>query len=329
MTAQTKAKKNPAELKIPPGVARQLAWFIARLAITYSLVAVAIEALSPLLDLLIARGARNLLGFASSPYYLKTIEFHQEGYAATTWIGPLRDGFKLPSLMFVFAFSIGYVLALPGFTTWQYWVRTLVVVLISYFVCALSVAIVADARLMTTFSKLGIVLQPEWRWTTMTFLQHSLWMLTVRLYPLVMVIVLTLESGAFRSKPLAPSRGLRALRSGVAGVLVILLAIALGFDAIAERRITRIGQESISKRVEGLEQYNPDLGEGLVNLAEFLLKQRNHRASLNVYRLAFDHLDGTARHKAIEDYDRIHAVVKEQMLEEAKRRRDRQQDTTQ
>lgn len=320
--AGTKARASRTLLTIPPATTRQLAWFVLRLVITYTLVAMAIQALSPLIDILIARGARNLLAFVSSPYYLQTIEFYEEGYGVTTWIGPLRDGFKLPSLMFVFAFSIGYVIALPGFFGWKYWVRAAAVILISYFVCALSVAIVADARLIASFHQLGIELQPAWRANTSSFLQHYLWMLTVRLYPLVMVIGLTLESGAFRAAAPGSSRALRVLRGSVAGALALLLAVVLGFDSTANERIARVEHESISKRVEGLEALNPDLGTGLVNLAEFLLKQRNQRAALNVYRIAFDHLDGPARRKAIESYDRIHEAVMQQMLDDAKRRRE-------
>jgi len=321
MTEPTRAPKNPAPLKISSDTAKQIMWFAVRLVISYALVAMALDRVSPWVEILVARGARNLLAFVSSPYYLKTIEWADAGYAVTTWIGPLRDGFKLPSLMFVFAFSIGYVLALPGFFSWQYWVRSLAVVLVSFFVCALAVAIVADARLTTAFLKLDIVLQPAWRSNLASVLQTNLWMLSVRLYPLMMVVALTLESGAFRSPARAASRRLRIARSCTASILLLLLAITLGFDPLVERRIRAVESESRTKHVESLEARNPKLGLGLVKLADFLLEQRNPRASLNVYRLALDHLAGPERREALEDYNRIHQKFKQDLLEQAKQRK--------
>ncbi|MDP6981159.1 MAG: hypothetical protein QF570_21580 [Myxococcota bacterium] len=307
-------------LLVSGDLAKQLAWFVLRLLVSYTVVAIAVESLSPLLEVLIARAARNLLAFVSSPYYLKTIGSVDEAYAVTSWIGPLQDGFKLPSLSFVFAFSIGYVLALPGILRGDYWLRAVAVVFLSFFVCAISVAIVADARLTTAFEKLEIVVQPAWRAGLANFLQYYLWMLTVRLYPLVMVIVLTWESGAFR-KVSGPDHSVRSMRIAGAAGLALLLAIAIGFDSAAERRIVDVAAESMSKRTESLSEMNPDLGMGLVNLATHMLRQRNQRGALQMYRQALDHLEGPERRKVLADYNRIHADFKERMLEDAKARR--------
>lgn len=313
--------KPAAALVIPSGLAKRLAWFGLRLAISYTLVAITVESLSPLLEVLIARGARNLLAFVSSPYYLKTIQWVQEAYGVTTWIGPLQDGFQLPSLQFVFAFSIGYVLALPGMLRADYWLRALAVVLLSYFVCAISVAIVADARLTAALARLELAMQPAWRAEIVGLLQYSLWMLTVRLYPLVMVVVLTYESGAFRTVT-APDRITRGLRYAGLGGLAVLLAITLGFDGVVERRIETVEAESMTKRIETLAKTHPDIGPGLVNLAQHMLKQRNQRGGLQIYRRALDHLEGAERRKALADYNRLHEAYKQRLLEDAKARRE-------
>ncbi len=315
------ARPGSGALLISSDLAKQLGWFVLRLAVSYTVVAIAVENLSPLLEVLIARAARNLLAFVSAPHYLKTIEWVQGAYAVTSWIGPMQDGFKLPSLSFVFAFSIGYVLALPGFFTRNYWLRAFAVVLLSFFVCAASVAIVADARLTTAFGKLEIVVQPAWRAGLTNLLQYYLWMLTVRLYPLVMVIVLTYESGAFRQVS-GPDRAVRSMRIVGAASLAVLLAITLGFDSAAERRIVDVSAESMSKRTEALADTNPDLGRGLVNLAEHMLRQRNQRGALQIYRRALEHLKGAEHREVLENYNRIHADFKERLLEDAKARRE-------
>jgi len=319
-SAKPAPAKAPGANLIPSGLARQLAWFVLRLAVSYTAVAIAIEGLSPLLDVLIARTARNLLAFVSSPYYLKTIDWLPQGYAVTTWIGPLQDGFDLPSLSFVFAFAIGYVFALPGMFRRDYWLRGLFVIALSFFVCATSVAIVADARLSTALSRLDISMIPQWRMQAVQFLQYYLWMLTVRLYPLVMVILLTWESGAFREQ--RPSDAMvRRLRVVAVGGVGLLLAISLGFDSFANRRIETIDAEPLSQRIEALAAESPDIGPGLVKLAEHMHKGRNVGGALWTYRYALDHLEGEERRKAREAYDRLHEGFKARLLEDSKARR--------
>ncbi len=323
-TVRTQAKRQvkgqTQAALIPTDLAKQFAWFGVRLVVSYSVVAVVVDGLSPLLEVLIARGARNLLASVSSPYYLKTIEWVQEGFAVSTWIGPLRDGFKLPSLSFIFSFAIGYVLALPGFLGAAYWLRALAVVLTSFFVCSLAVAIVSDARLTAALGQLEIAMQPAWRASASNFVQFYLWMLTVRLYPMLMVVLLTWESGAFRKVPRA-STAVRRFRTVAVASLALLLVIAMSFDPFAERRIERVEAESMTERIEAIALTTPDLGRGLVKLAEHMHRQRDTRGALQIYRRALDQLEGAERREVLETYNRIHESFKEQLLEDSKARR--------
>ena len=61
MTEPTRAPKNPAPLKISSDTAKQIMWFAVRLVISYALVAMALDRVSPWVEILVARGARNLL----------------------------------------------------------------------------------------------------------------------------------------------------------------------------------------------------------------------------------------------------------------------------
>lgn len=317
MTQQTKNSGSAPGLSIQSETVRQVVQFSIRLVAAYAVIIALIQLMTPLIELLIARGARNLLGLVSSQYYLKTIEFIDGGYAFTTWIGPLRGGFKLPTLLFTFGFPIGYAMALPGFSTLRYWLRTLVVVLISYFVCAISVAIVCETRLTATFMQFGIVLQPEWRRELAIFAQYYLWMFTVRLYPLVTVVILTLVSGQFRHRGAGlPGSSRHVLGWSVAVTLCLLLVASVGFDHVAEARIQRVARESIFRRLDGLEKLNPEIGPGLVKLAEYSLRQRNDRAAVNAYRLAVEHLAGAALREARTQRNLVHERIKAAMLEE-------------
>lgn len=323
MTEPTDQSGSPPGLSIPPDALKTVVRFLLRLLAAYAVVVAMIQFMTPLLEILIARGARNLLGLVSSQYYLKTIEFIQDGYAFTTWIGPLRGSFRLPTLLFTFGFPIGYALSLPGFFTGRYWLRTLAVILTSYFVCAISVAVVCDGRLTSTFLQFGITLQPEWRIEVSRFAQYYLWMFTVRLYPLSMIILLALVSGQVRHRATnSPQRVNRIPGWCAAVVLALLLTACVGFDFAATKRMQTVEAESISRRLDGLEELNPRIGPGLVKLAEYLVKQENDRAAINAYRLAATKLRGGARRAAQIQLDIVHARIKAEMLERARRRRE-------
>lgn len=323
MTEPTDQSAPPPGLSIPPDALETVVRFLLRLLVAYAVVVAMIQIITPLLEILIARGARNLLGLVSSQYYLKTIEFIDDGYAFTTWIGPLRGSFRLPTLLFTFGFPIGYALSLPGFFTGRYWLRTLAVTLISYFVCAISVAVICDVRLTSTFLQFGITLQPEWRIAVSRSAQSYLWMFTVRLYPFAMVILLALVSGQLRRRAThSPQRVNRILGWCVAIALALLLTACVGFDSTATQRIQTVEGESITKRLEGLEELNHEIGPGLVKLAEYLVKQDNDRAAMNAYRLAATKLKGGALRAARIQLDIVHERIKAEMLEEARLRRE-------
>ena len=306
-----------------------LGWFLFRLTVASAIVSFAIWYARIPLEHLIARGARNLLALASSPYYLKTIEFVDGGYGFTSWIGPLRGGFKLPSLLFTFGFPIAYAFALPGLFTRRYWLRAIAVVLISYFVCAIAVAIVSDARLTATFLQFGITLQPEWRHDISRFVQYYLWMFTVRLYPLLMVIILALVSDQFRNKPRdVPSRALRVLNWTLATALASLLIVTIGFDSTINARIERVENESVRVRLASIEEANPELGLGLFELGQFLEKQRNWKRSFEAYRFAVDRLRGKPRKLARKARDRVHEQIMLELLEDVEPRTTRTDDNS-
>jgi hypothetical protein len=296
--------------------------FALRLAVASVLITALVLYATPLIEMLIARGARNLLALVSSQYYLKTIEFINGGYVFETWIGPLRGAFKLPTLLFTFGFPIGYAMALPGVSTRRYWMRLLTVVLISYFVCTITVALICDGRLTSTFSKIGLSLQPEWRREFARTAQQYMWMFTMRLYPLVMVVAMALLSGQFRRQnSISRLPAVRVLKGCTAGSLTLLVIACVGFDAPASDRIKAVSRQSIHDRLEGLEELNEDLGPGLVKLAEWLLKQGNDRAAFNAYRLALPHLEGKVMIEARQEQIYVHERIKEEMLEKARLRR--------
>jgi hypothetical protein len=323
MTEPTDQTGAPPGLSIPPDALKTVARFSLRLLVAYAFLVAIIQIMTPLIELLIARGARNLLGMVSSAYYLKTIEFIDGGYAFSTWIGPLRGSFRLPTLLFTFGFPIGYAISLPGFTTGRYWLRLIAVILTSYFVCAISVAVVSDARLTSTFLQFGITLQPEWRIEVSRFAQYYLWMFTVRLYPLLMVVLLALVSGQFRGRTTSSSRRVNRLVGWSAGIVLALLSTAcVGFDSTANERIQAVAAESITNRLDGLEELNPDIGPGLVELAEYLVKQENDRAAMNAYRLALTKLEGGPARRAQFQLRVVHERIKSEMLEAARRRRE-------
>jgi hypothetical protein len=320
---QTENSSGASQL-IPTASLAKVLPFLVRLVVAYLVVTAAVQILAPVIEVLIARGARNLLGLISSPYYIKSIDFIEDGYAFTTWIGPLRGSFKVPSLLFTFGFPIGYVLALPGFFTARYWLRAATVVMLSYFVCTISVAILCDARLTASFLQFGITLQPEWRQEGSRFIKNYLWMFTVRLYPLLSVIVLALISGQFRSQHNAPTHPtVRIFNAAVVAIVLALLVATIGSNSAMNERIEAIERESILNRVDGLEELNADIGPGLIKLAEFLAKQNNARSSLNAYRLAIDNLEGEARRKAKNTHAIRLELFKAELLEESQGRRDR------
>ncbi len=323
MTEQPENTQASPTLSIPPGIVKTVALFLVRLVVAYAVVAGTIQFLGPIIEVWIARGARNLLGLVSSPYYLMTIEFIEGGYAYTTWIGPLRGAFKTPNLLFTFGFPIGYAMALPGLFTLRYWLRLLVVVLLSYFVCAICVAIICDTRITSAFKQLGIVLQPEWRHALVRFAQYYMWMFTVRLYPLLTVVILAFVSGQLqRHSAQTPRRIQRVLQRTAIGVLCLLLAVCVGFDPVMDARIDSIAKESSARHLDGLEELNSDIGPGLVKLAEFLTKHGNDRAAINNYRLALEYLEGEQRLEALTQRNLVHERIKAEMLEESRYRRE-------
>lgn len=320
--ADTMTPTSPSSgLTLPPDTLEIVGWFVFRLAVTLIIVAALVSLLSEPLQLLIARGARNLLAMVSSQYYLKTIEYIDGGYLFTTWYGPLRGGFQLPTLLFSFGFPIACVLAIPGVFTLRYWLRGLTMVLIAFYVCVIAVAVVSDARLTSTFVQFGISLQPEWRHEFSRFIQYYLWMFTVRLYPLLMVIILVLVSDPFRLNPRRkPSKLLRVLNVVVVGVLAILVAATIGFDSVANERIETVRGESIGQRFNDIAASNPTLPNGLVKLGEFLEKQRNFEGALNAYRLAVPKLKGRPRKLARRARDRVHEQIKADLLKGSQER---------
>ncbi len=323
MAAQPENAGSPPPWSIPPETVREIGQFALRLASAGILVTALIQYSTPMLEVLIARGARNLLALVSSQYYFKTIEFIEGGYVFTSWIGPLRGSFKLPTLLFTFGFPISYALALSGASTLRYWRRLFTVVLISYFVCAIAVAIICDGRLTTSFMRFDIALQPEWRREFTQSVQYYMWMLTVRLYPVAMLLALALLSGQFRGqRSISRNPAVRALKWSVAGTLTVLLLATAGFDAAATARLTVVEKEPIHNRINGLEELNPDLGPGLAKLANWFIRNGNDRAALNVFRLATPLLKGPARADALSEQIFLREQIKEDMLRKKRRNRE-------
>jgi hypothetical protein len=323
VTESNDQPRAPGEFHIPPDALKTVLQFSLRLLLAYAVLIGLIQLMTPLIELLIARGARNLLSIASSAYYLKTVEFIDGGYVFTTWIGPLLGSFKMPTLLFTLGFPIGYALSLPGIYTVRYWLQVLATVVTSFFVCAIAVAVVSDVRLTSTFLQFGITLQPEWRIEVSRFVGDHLWMFTVRLYPLLVVLVLALASGQIRQVSSSMIHRLnQVLGWGAVIVLVPLLIACIGYDSTANERLASVAEESISKRIEGLEKLNPKIGPGLVELAEYLVKQENDRAAMNMLRLAMTKLKGTARRNAQLQLDVVHERIKADMLEGARLRRE-------
>jgi hypothetical protein len=325
MTESKKKTIAPQIFAVSPDVLRSLAWFLLRLAVSGAVVTYTIWFCQAPLEHLIARGARNWLALASSPYYLQTLEHIDGAYAFTSWLGPLRGGFKLPSLLFTFGFPIAYAFALRGISTLRYWLRGTVVVLVSYFVCVFSVAIVSDARLTATFLQLEITLQPEWRYEATHFVQYYLWMLTVRLYPLLSVIILAVVSDQFRSTPRDhPLRAVRTFNMAATVLVCASLLVTVGSNSTINARIERIENEPFANRLAPFEKQNPDLGMGLSELGKFLEKQRDLKGAHKAYRAAVPRLKGRPRKLARRSRDRIHQVIKDDLLKKADVRRARQ-----
>jgi len=325
MTESKKKTIAPPIFAVSPDVLRSFAWFLLRLAVSSAVITFAIWfALAPL-EHLIARGARNWLALASSPYYLQTLEHVDGAYAFTSWLGPLRGGFKLPSLLFTFGFPIAYAFALRGISTRRYWLRGAVVVLVSYFVCVFSVAIVSDARLTASFLQLEIALQPEWRYEATRVVQSYLWMFTVRLYPLLSVIILAMVSDQFRSTPREhPVRAVRIFNKAAAVLVCASLLVTVGSNSTINARIERVENESFANRLAPFQAQNPDLGIGLSELGKFLEKQKDLKGALKAYRAAVPRLQGRPRKLARRSRDRIHEVIKADLLKKADDRRARQ-----
>lgn len=320
MAAQAEHAGLKPPWSMPPETVREIGYFALRLASAGVLITALIQYSTPMIEVLIARGARNLLALVSSQYYIKTIEFIQGGYAFTTWIGPLRGAFKLPTLLFTFGFPISYALALSGASTLRYWRRLFSVVLISYFVCAIAVAIICDGRLTSSFMRFDIALQPEWRRELAQTAQYYMWMLTVRLYPVVMLLALALLSGQFRrQRSISRHPVIRALKWSVAGAVAVLLLATAGFDAATTARITSVRNESVANRINGLEELNPDLGPGLVKLAEWFINNGNNRAALNAYRWAAPLLKGPDRADALSEQVFLREQIKQEMSRAVRR----------
>ena len=307
---------------IPSETFKTVGWFAVRLTLSLVIVTTLMFFLGEPLHHLIARAGRNLLAMVSSQYYLMTIEYIDDGgFGVTTWFGPLRGGFKLPSLFFSFAFPLAYSLAIPGVFTLRYWLRNLAVILIGFFVCAISLAFVSDVRLTSLFLQFGISLQPDWRIDFSHYVSTNLWMYTTRFYPLMAIIILALESGQFRPSPRSePSKSVRVLHFAVLGVLVVLLALTIGFDSVANKRIEVVKNEPVARRFNDIAQYNPTLEVGLVKLGEYLENEQNFEGAHNAYRLAVTKLKGRPRKLARRARDRVHERIKADLLEGSQER---------
>ena len=148
-------------------------------------------------------------------------------------------------------------------------------------------------------------------------------MFTVRLYPLLMVVLLALVSGQFPGRATIASQRVNRLLAWSAGiVLTLLLTACVGFDSIANDRIRAVASKSIFDRLDGLEDLNPDIGPGLVELAEYLVEQENDRSAMNAYRLAVKKLEGGAARRAQFRLKVVHERIKAEMLESSRRRRE-------
>jgi hypothetical protein len=325
MTESEKKTITPRTFAISSDVFVSLAWFLLRLAVSSAVVTYTIWFCQAPLEHLIARGARNWLALTSSPYYLKTLEHVDGAYAFTSWLGPLRGGFKLPSLLFTFGFPIAYAFALRGISTRRYWLRGAVIMLASYFVCVFAVAIISDARLTAVFLQLEIALQPEWRYEAVRFVQYYLWMFTVRLYPLLSVIFLAVISDQFRSTPRErPIRAVRIFNIATNVLVCALLLVTVGSNATINARIERIEKEPFANRLKPFQAQNPDLGIGLSELGKFLEERKDLKGAHKAYRAAVPRLQGRPRKLARRSRDRIHQLIKDDLLKTADDRRARQ-----